>query len=291
MTEKNNLSPKLIGLPIVGIMTMAAAFMSYYTIDSGERGVLLRYGEVVSVSDPGLHFKLPMVDEVVKIPTRTFTGKLPNLLAYSKDQQPADMKVSITLSVTETGVKKLYIQFHDLTAAYESVVKPNINKAVKTVFGQYSAIEAVQQRQKLNADVQLAVINALSSYDFLDIKSVQVENIDFSDAYEQTIEDGMKAEVEVERYRQNLERERVEAKIVVTKAQAQADAQIKAAEAEAKSIALKSQAEAESIKQKGKALRDNPEITTLIQAEKWDGVLPKTMLPNTSVPMLDIGNK
>lgn len=98
-------------------------------------------------------------------------------------------------------------------------------------------------------------------------------------------------EVEVERYKQNLERERVEAEIVVTKAQAQADAQVKSAEAEAKAITLKSKAEADAIQQKGKALRDNPQITSLMQVEKWDGILPKTMLPNSAVPMLNIEEK
>lgn len=290
--QKTNRKGLLLGLPVVGVVCVCIVIYSaMYTVDSGERGVVLRYGKVISVSEPGLHFKTPAIDKVVKIPTRTFTGELPNVLAYSEDQQPADMKVSVTLAVKSTGAEDLYIQFKDLKSAYENVVKPNINKAIKTVFGQFSAIEAVQERQKLNADAQNAVVEVLSPYEFLDIKSVQIENIDFSDAYEQTIEDRMKAEVEVERYKQNLERERVEAEIVVTKAQAQADAQVKAAEAEAKAISLKSTAEADAIQQKGKALSDNPQITALIQVEKWDGVLPKTILPNSAVPMLNIVEK
>lgn len=117
---------------------------------------------------------------------------------------------------------------------------------------------------------------------------MQIENVDFSDVYEQTIEDRMKAEVEVERYKQNLERERIEAQIAATRAQGLADAQIKAAEAEAKAIGLRSKAEADSINTKGEALRKNPEIIHLMQAEKWNGALPRTMLPGGSVPMLTL---
>ncbi len=286
MKKFNSLTLSLpVGFAVVGLI---AAYLSYYTVDSGERGVVLTWGEVSKVSEPGLHFKTPFVDKVVKIPTRTYSGKLESVLAYSKDQQPADMRISVTLAVKDTGVAKLYTQFKDIKTAYDSIVVPKVQQQLKIVFGQYSAILAVQKRQQLNAETQAAIIASLEAYPFLDIKSVQIENIDFSDAYEETIENRMKAEVEVERFRQNLERERVEAEIVVTKAQAQADAKVKAAEAEAKAITLKSKAEADAIKQKGNALRENPQITTLMQVEKWDGILPKTMLPNTAVPMLNI---
>ena len=62
------------------------------------------------------------------------------------------------------------------------------------------------------------------------------------------------------------------------------EAQIKAA----KAIELRSKAEAESISTKGEALRKNPEIIRLIQTEKWNGILPQTMLPNSTVPMLEL---
>ena len=120
------------------------------------------------------------------------------------------------------------------------------------------------------------------------MRGVQIENIDYSKAYEQTIEDRMKAEVEVERYKQNLEREKVEAQIAITRAQAEAAAKVKFAEGEAKAIALRAQAEAQAIREKSEALKENPNIIALMQAEKWNGQLPSTMLPNGAVPMLTV---
>lgn len=147
-----------------------------------------------------------------------------------------------------------------------------------------------KKREHLNSDIETAVSKALSPYPYLVIHGIQVENIDFSDSYEQTVEDRMKAEVEVERYKQNLEREKVEAQIAVTRAQAQADAKVKQAEGEAQAIKLRAQAEAQAIREKSNALKENPNIISLMQAEKWDGQLPKTMLPNNSVPMLSLQN-
>ena len=268
-------APRKSKAPLVTLIISAVAVLillmttggSMYTVDQGERGVVLHYGEVSKVADPGLHFKWPYVDRVVRVPTRTTTGTMKDIFAYSSDQQPAQIALSVTFAVTDDGVEDLYTQF---------------------VFGQFTAIRSVQHREELNNKTRDAIVGALAKYPYLRIESVQIENVDFSDAYEQTIEDRMKAEVEVERYKQNLERERIEAQIAATRAQGQADAQIKAAEAEAKAIELRSKAEADSINTKGEALRKNPEIIRLIQTEKWNGILPQTMLPNSTVPMLEL---
>lgn len=276
-----------IGATVLAI-GLIVANSGIYTVDAGERGVVLSYGEISSIADPGLHFKIPAVHKIVRIPTRTTTGTLNKVLAYSSDQQLAEVSLSITFSVSEEGVGELYKQFGSVDNAYKSAVVPRIYQEMKTVFGQFTAIRAVQRRQELNNEVQDAVVESLKQFNYLNIKSVQIENIDFSDAYEQTIEDRMKAEVEVERYRQNLEREKVEAQIVQTRAQAEADAKVKAAEGEAKAIALRAQAEADAIRQKGEALNANPNAIYLLQLEKWNGALPQTMLPNSSLPMLQL---
>ena len=33
---------------------------SFYTVDEGERGVVIRTGEITGVATPGLHWKLPI---------------------------------------------------------------------------------------------------------------------------------------------------------------------------------------------------------------------------------------
>lgn len=84
------------------------------------------------------------------------------------------------------------------------------------------------------------------------IDGVQIENIDFSDAYEKSIEDRMKAEVAIATRRQNLETEKIQ-QIAVTQARAEADSKLAAAKAEAETIRVKGAAEAETIRLKSAA--------------------------------------
>ena len=46
---------------------LSVANSAYFTIKPGEQGVVLRFGEYLKTSEPGLNFKFPLVDEVIKV--------------------------------------------------------------------------------------------------------------------------------------------------------------------------------------------------------------------------------
>lgn len=284
---------KLIAAGVVGVFVFLAAitvgFGSWYTIDAGERGVILRNGAVVGVADAGLHFKMPIIDTVPTISTRTFTVPFPNEPFYSKDQQAATATVSITFHAVADSVADIYTNYGSLDAVAERILTPRVKKEFKEVMGQFNAATAIQERERMGLEVAKAIIGDGSGLIIID--SVQVENIDFSDVYEDAIEARMLAEVEIQTIRQNVEREKATAEITVTKAKAEADSKLAIAEAEAKAIRIKGEAEASAIKARGDALRDNPGLVDLTQAERWDGKLPETMVPGGSVPMLNMGAK
>ena len=278
-----------IGAAIAALIVLMIITGSWYTIDQTQRGGLLRNGALVEVVQPGLHFKLPLIDNVVKIDMQTHTYSWAKVNSYSADQQPADLKISITVRASPDKVPEIYSRFAgDLNAAIERLVTPLMNKEVKIVFGQYTAVRAVTQRGPLNADVAHALTEAMAHDPIFIVEGVQIENIDFSPDYIKSVEARMQAEVEVQRLRQNLERERVQAEIVVTQAKAQADRVRLEAQANADAIKLRGNAEAEAIDARGKALSGNPALVNLVQAEKWDGKLPATMIPGGTIPMLNL---
>jgi regulator of protease activity HflC (stomatin/prohibitin superfamily) len=281
-----------LGAALVALIVLMILTGSWYTIDQTQRGVLLRNGAFVEVVQPGLHFKWPLIDNVVKIDMQTHTYSWAKVNSYSADQQPADLKVSITIRTSPDKVPEVYSRFAgDLKAAVERLVTPLMNKDVKIVFGQYTAVRAITQRGPLNADVMRALTDSMAYDPIFIVEGVQIENIDFSPDYIKSVEARMQAEVEVQRLRQNLERERVQAEIVVTQAKAQADRVRLEAQANADAIKLRGNAEAEAIDARGKALAGNPALVNLVQAEKWDGKLPATMIPGGAIPMLNLTNQ
>jgi len=272
---------------------------SWYTVDQTERGVLLRNGAVVGTAQPGLGFKIPVIDSVEKISVKTATYTWDKMNSYSYDQQPADLKISVTLRAAPEKVADLYAKFGRLDAAVNQVVSPVVNQQVKVVFGRYTAVKAIQDRGTLNSAIKDAISDTLKYDSMIIIESVQLENIEFSANYLHSIEQRMLAEVEVQKLQQNAEREKVQAQITVTQAtakanavraeaQANADATRLNGEAQATNIRITGEAQAAAIEARAKALGTNPNLVTLVQAERWNGVLPTTMVPGSAVPFVSV---
>lgn len=267
---------KAIAAAIAALLCLTAVSCSWYTVDQTERAVVLRNGAVVGLSQPGLHFKLPFIDDYQRVSLQSHIVRWAGneaMQVYSRDQQPASLGVSVNYRVTDPML--LYTEYKDAESMVSRVLIPQANAAVRSVFGRFNAVQAVQERSRLGSEIASAVRSSVKGP--LVIETVQVENIDFSDAYEKSVENRMLAEVEVQKVQQNLQRERVQAEIKVTQATA-----------EAERVRLAGQAEADAIRARGAALRDNPALVELTAAEKWNGILPTTMLPGQSVPFVNI---
>ncbi|HET8984224.1 MAG TPA: prohibitin family protein [Trueperaceae bacterium] len=279
---------RMILLGIVAIVVAAIAFGSFFTIDQGYRGVVLRLGAFARVADPGLGLKLPFIDRVVRIRVQTNSKVYDRMEAYSRDQQLAELRLSVTYRIVPEMVNEVYSQFGSEDGLVSRLIDRRVNELAKTVFGRFNAVEAIQMRGSLNQQVSDSII-AVIDQNVVVIESVQIEDIAFSSAYEQSVEARMMAEVEVQRRTQELEQQRIQAQIVVTQAQGAADARVAEARAQAEATILAGDAEASAIRVKGEALRDNPQLIALITAENWNGVLPTTMLPGGTIPFIDLG--
>lgn len=292
--DEQNERPRFgrIGGAVVGILfALVFSFGSCYSVEAGERAVQTRFGSVVGISDPGLHAKIPIVDDIETISTRTAyldwakTQKADGRMeAYSHDQQPAMMSVRISFHVKgdDESIRRLFIQYRNADGLNAAVISPRAGQAIKTAFGQFTAVSVVQNRAEFNAKALRAVEDLVYAASegkpsLAVIDGVQIYDITFSETYIHAVEQRMQAQVEVEKVTQNLERTRKEAEMRVV--QAQADAQ---------AVKLRGEAEASAIRARADALRSNPSLVDLTAVEKWNGTLPQTMVPSGTVPFLDL---
>lgn len=273
--------PKLIAGVFAGLVFLIFAFSSFYTISQGDRGVITHYGAVVGEAEPGLGFKAPFLTGIHEISIQTqrarftkFEDRDWRLQAYSKDQQPAT--VSLSVNYHALNVSQVFAQYGDLEGFEAKVLNSKTIEIFKNVFGQFDAADAIQHRATLNAQVTMALQTALKGIP-LSIDSVQLEDISFSQQYENAVEARMQAIV------QQQQAEATKAKRIID-----ADAAKYEREADADASAYVGQKEAEAIKAKGESLRQSPEIVALTAAQKWDGKLPETMVPGGTLPFLNI---
>jgi len=138
----------------------------------------------------------------------------------------------------------------------------------------------VQKRKEFETEVSEALRTAFIGEPFT-LVSVQIQEISFTPEYEKAVSDKQRAEVQVLTARQN-------AQAAVAEAEGAKQSAILQAQGDAESRRLRGEAEASAIAAKGKALADNPSLVQLISAERWNGILPTTMVPGGSLPFVNV---
>lgn len=288
------------------ILLIAAGTGSFFTVDAGEKAVVLTFGEISRTADPGLHIKIPFVQTVKKFNVRvqkaTFgrgegaLAEQPVLSAYSFDQQIIESyRLSITWSYDADKIDQVYKYFGTGVSdnIFHTVISPVVQQSTKTILGQYTAVTIVQDRAKLDHSIAQIMEEQLKEYP-VKILSIQLEDVNFSKNYESIIEQTAQKKQEVETARNELQKVQIESQKQVAQAEAENKAIKLQADAEAYRITVQAKAEADAIKLKGDALRNNKELVDLTIAEKWDGSVPQTVVASgeggsSVVPLLNIG--
>lgn len=268
----------VLGATVIAVAVVFFTFFgTWYTVEQGERAVLLRWGQAVDTEAPGLHFKLPYIESVVKMSVREQKEEF-KTEAYSQDQQPAEVQVSVNYRLPENNVLDVYSRYGE---EYPSIlIDTQLPRRLKEVFGRFSAQSMIQDRTQLGIEVEKSLEHALDSRG-IQIVSVQVEDVAFSQAYETAVESRMTAVVA--QYQAEAEKQKR-----ITNADAAAYEVKAAADAQAHAIEVQGQAQAAAIKARADALQSNPGLVSLTAAEKWNGVLPTTMLPGSAVPFVQV---
>lgn len=291
MNTRTRLTPQAFGFTgAAAVVTLAAALVaagSWFQIDQGDRGVILRHGAFIRLAEPGLGFKLPFIDSVVHYSVREQRLEIPKMEAYSFDQQPANLTVSIIYRVTPDLVQSAYETYGSISTLSQRLLEPKTQAETKIVFGRFNAASAIQRRQEL-AEAALASLRESIGSAPVQVLGLQIESIDYSRAYVESIEKRMLAQVEIETTRQKKETAEIQAAIQVVKAKGEADARREEFNAEADGIRVRGEAEATAIEARARALAANTNLVNLIAAEKWNGTLPTTMVPGSAVPFVSI---
>jgi regulator of protease activity HflC (stomatin/prohibitin superfamily) len=255
-----------IGAAIVLIIFFSTVSSMFFTIDAGEKGVVLKFGKVMGVVDSGLHFKIPIMEQVVKISTRVEKIDVHGEAA-SKDLQSIVTTLTVNVMVRPDKVGNIY---QTLKSDYQdTIVKPVVQEIFKAVTAQYNAEELITKRELVRTEVFNKTRDKLSSYNLL-LDNISITNFAFSKGYSDAIEQKQIAEQNSKKAEYDFQRIEVEAKQTIAKAQA-----------EAQSLKLQKEAVTSEL------LKLREIEVQRIAVDKWDGHLPTTT--GGAIPFINVG--
>jgi regulator of protease activity HflC (stomatin/prohibitin superfamily) len=282
-------SKKIIIDVVILVVFVAVVFNTVYTVNEGHIGIVKRFSEAKEQVNPGLHFKVPFIDDVEEIEVRTRKNE-EKMASSTKEQMPVTVIVSVNWTVDKSAALELFRQYGGLTQFENRILDPRFRSATKDVIPRYDAERLIQDRASAIQAIEAAFIDEMSNFP-VTVDNIQIENIQLPAKYLTSIETKQTEKNLADAEKHKLARQNLEAQRDVNTAKARADGIKLVAIAEAESIRIKGLAEAEAITAKAKALGDNPLIVKLTEAQNWDGKLPATMLGTGTMPIIDIRSK
>lgn len=187
----------LVGLLLLFILIFVAA-NSIFVIKETERALMLRFGEVVSFDiEPGIHFKIPMVNTVRIFDARTLT-----LDANPKRYLTLEKKFLVVDSFIKWRIKNV-ANFYTATSGDERVASKllasRVDTGLRNQFGQRTLTEVVSgERDELMLTLREA-LNTVTIEDMgIEIIDVRVKRIDLPDKVSESVYSRMRTERERE---------------------------------------------------------------------------------------------
>ncbi|MGL4513962.1 MAG: prohibitin family protein [Lacipirellulaceae bacterium] len=266
------LSPVAV-LALVGLVVLALiGGQCFVTVESGTVGVVTRFGAVQEdVLQPGLHFKTPVMTQIVPLDTRV--QKVDDkAIASSKDLQIVTSTVALNYRVDPAKASKIY---QDLGPQYPTtIVEPALQESIKATTAKYSAEELITKRAEVAQAMQSDLKQRLESRDIL-ATDVSIIDFNFSPEFNDAIEQKQVAQQAALRAKNELERVKLEAE---------------QEEAKAQGVALATLAKAKAEAEGQKLLRETvtPELLQLRALEKWNGILPVYTGGNAPLPFISV---
>lgn len=172
------------GFVAAAVLVIIVIFNSLYTIKEQEQAVVTTFGVPSTVSEPGLHVKIPFVQEVNKVNTtiRGFAIGYDELTNYSKD----DESLMITLDYNFVNVD-FYVEYKvsdPIKALYASrepvsILKNVAQSCIRSVVGQNDVDRVITTgKNEIQAEIKEKIIAALTKQDI----GIMLVNITIQDA-------------------------------------------------------------------------------------------------------------
>lgn len=239
----------LVVVSIVLISVFIVVPFSFHQVETGEVAVVKHLGEAKEIREAGLHYDFWMTKKYEKYDTKVQTMEI-QTMSYSKDAQTMDVLMTVQYQIKQDDALNIAKHYGSLEVLASRIQSIAIEKT-KSTLSAYSAMNIIETRSTISPQVEEAIKNAVTDEYYIDIVTVVLTNIDFSDAFEQTVENKMiaeqeklKAEYEKETAIVNAEKELEVAKLAaqarLEAAKADAEAQLEIARAEALATQLKS---------------------------------------------------
>ena len=185
----------LMAVPLVllAVVALVLAADSFYTVEPHENAVVMRFGKYANTVSSGLWFKIPLVDQVIKVSVEEHSLRLPFGAGQDRPQLPSeeetlmltgDLNAASVEWTVQWKVTKPYdysIRFYrdDSPQYVEQVITTVAQTVMNRLVGDYSIDEVLtEKRGQIAEEARQATQEILDGYSCgISIRDLQMQRV------------------------------------------------------------------------------------------------------------------
>lgn len=250
------MSMKALVALVILLVAVVLGSQAVYKVHETERAILLEFGNLVEADvQPGLHFKLPVAQEVKKFDARVLSLDSNPETYYTLEKKPLEVDSFIKWRVS--NVAKFYESASfDLVRA-QRLLQERVNEGLRNQISRRDMHEVVSgERDQLMGELRTDLDSVMRGYG-VEVIDVRVKRIDLPARVSDSVYDRMNSEREIEARQFRAEGQE---QALAIRAKADRDAVVIEAEAYRESEQIRGDGDAMSASVYAQAYNRDPEF-------------------------------
>lgn len=176
-------------LYFVGFIIVVLLVLGIRIVQQYEKGVVFRFGRIVSIRDPGLNVIIPFVDWIQLVDMRIITLPIPAQKIITKDNVSVDISAVAYFKIVD-AVKSI-VAIQDVYSAIDQIAQTSL----RNIVGKFQLDEILSERITINAEIT-KILDKYSEVWGVVVNSVEIKDIELPDNMRRAIAKQAEAERE-----------------------------------------------------------------------------------------------
>lgn len=187
------MGPRNTFVAMLLVVIVAIASMAAFTVDQREHAIKLRFGEIVRTDfDPGLHFKIPFVNNVVKYDNRVLTRNNPTEEFLTLEKKNLKVDFYVKWRIIDPGQYYRSVSGDELRATNRLI--EIIKDGIRAEFAKRTVRQVVTaDRRDIMDDMMLTAAQVAAGLG-IEVVDVRVKRLDLPDEVSDSVFNRMRQE-------------------------------------------------------------------------------------------------
>lgn len=187
------MNARLNSILIVLVIAAGLTWASVFTVDEREHAIKFQFSEIIrSDYEPGLHFKIPFIQNVTKFPDRIMNFEDSEARFLTGEQKNLLVDYFVTWRVVDPGQYYRSVQGNERTAVNR--LSAVVREGIKAAISRRSVQEVVSAERSELMNQMLVDVRSESPAFGIEVVDVRVKRIDLEDEVSDSVYERMRAE-------------------------------------------------------------------------------------------------